>query len=78
MLTPKEKSEELIGRYRKFKVGLSFCFLSNKEAKECALIAAKEVVAQWFIVDTYIGDGRGELNPNYRYWLEVERELNKL
>jgi len=42
------------------------------------LVTVKEVVAQWEVVDAYIANGQGKLNPNLRYWYEVEQELNKL
>jgi len=70
-MTPKEKAINIVTEMHEHTDYI-------QDAIKCALIAVKEVVSQWFIVDTYIGDGRGELNPNYRYWLEVEQELKKL
>jgi hypothetical protein len=48
------------------------------EAADCAIIAVKEIIQQWEIVDAYLANGQGQLNPNLKYWLEVEIELEKL
>ena len=41
-----------------------------------ALICVKHIIEQW---ETYLGDGRGELNPNLRFWKEVKIEMvNKI
>lgn len=49
-----------------------------KAAKQCALIACAEVLKQWEYVDTHIADLGGQLSPNYKFWLEVEQEINQL
>lgn len=74
-MTPEEKATQLIKKYYcqiidtvKFKKSVSL-----KEAKEFALIAISEIIEQWDYIDTYLGDGRGELNPNLRYWYEVKK-----
>lgn len=68
-LPPKEKALSLLR---------SFQGITGAEGKECALLCVKEVVSQWFYIDTYLADMNGEFNPNYKYWLQVEIELKKL
>jgi len=72
-MTPKEKAEELLEKMHK-------CLFSDGlyDAKQCSMVAVEEVVDQWDYIDTYLGDGRGELNPNLRWWQEVKKELEKL
>lgn len=74
-MTPKEKAEELLDEMFN---QIFPSYGADKIAKECALIAVNEVVDQWIVVDTYIGDGQGLINPNLKYWLEVKQELEKL
>ena len=69
-MTPKEKAEELLDKFVRF--------TPYSYARQCAIIAVNEVVEQWFEIDTYLGDGNGELNSNYKYWLEVKEEIKKL
>jgi len=40
-----------------------------------AIVAVDEIIEQWDYIDTYLGDGRGELNPNLKYWYEVKGEI---
>ena len=77
-MTPEEKANEIVSKYEKYLYGY---FTQNDEyikCVECALIAVKEVVDQWFGIDTYLANGQGELNPNYKYWLQVKKEVENL
>jgi hypothetical protein len=47
----------------------------NYRACELALIAVDEVIEQWDYLDTYLGDGNGELNPNLKYWYDVQKYI---
>lgn len=70
-MTPIEKAEELFGIY--------LIYTDNQTlAKKCALIAVDELVYQWILIDTYLGDGQGLLHPNLKYWQQVKQELEKL
>lgn len=71
-MNTKEKAEELL---KKFDLPTG---LMSSERKECALIAANEIIEQWEYIDTYLANGMGTLNPNLKYWQEVITELNKL
>lgn len=71
MKSPKQKAEELVDKYI-----TAGCLFAN--AIECAKIAVDEIIDQWFMIDTYLGDWNRELNPNLRYWQEVKNELNNM
>lgn len=84
-MTPKEKAKELFEKYyeyvwqkhvstRRYKTE----GMSKSAAKWCALVSVNEVIEQWEYIDTYLADGRGELNPNLKYWYEVKEEIKKL
>jgi hypothetical protein len=73
-MTPKEKALELIDKYKL----INFDMEDTESHKECALIACQEVIEQWDYIDTYIADLGGKLNPNLKYWLQVNIELKKL
>ena len=71
-MTPTEKAEELVNKFRNFTDGTDpetdrYSPKANKEnAKQCALIACNEVLG-------YMGADRG-----YSFWLEVKEEIKKL
>jgi hypothetical protein len=80
--TPKEKAKELVDKYRTYiRAGDKYEYLDPEDelhlAKQCALIAVFEIIDQWEYIHAYIANGMGELNPNLKYWQEVEHELNK-
>lgn len=74
-MSAKEKAKELLDKY-------SFVYIpnytSNFEIKQAAIIAVDEIIEQWDYIDTYLADGRGELNPNLKWWHEVKSEIEKL
>lgn len=64
-MTPKQKAEELYGKMR--------IDLAHILAKECALIAVDEIIAEL----------TQEISPSvhgfrHRYWEEVKQEIEKL
>ena len=81
-MTPKEKATSIYNQHYVLLLeadsDISQEILISMLAKKCAMIAVKEVVEQWEVIDIYISDGRGELNQNLKYWYEVREELNKL
>lgn len=81
-MTPKEKATSIYNQHYVLLLeadsDISQEVLISILAKKCALLSVKEVVEQWEVIDAYIADGRGELNPNLKYWYEVREELNKL
>ena len=81
-MTPKEKAASIFNQHYMLLFeadsDISEEVLISILAKKSAMLAVKEVVEQWEVIDTYISDGRGELNQNLKYWYEVREELNKL
>ena len=71
-MTPKEKAEELVGRYaiksHQLKLGISFEF-----DKQCALIAIDEILKM-----PNIGYSHNRDASQYDYWQEVKNEIEKL
>ena len=47
-------------------------------AKKCAVFAVLNIIEQWNYIDTYLGDGGGELNMNLKYWYEVKQAIETL
>ncbi len=78
-MTPKEKAENILNKYRTFVVMWSGdTQTTNENVKQCALITVDEVIEQWDYIDTYLADDNGKLNPNLKYWYDVRKELNAL
>ena len=78
-MTPKKKAWSIFWNFKnipdKWKNEKVF---QNYYAKQCALLAVDEIIEQWIYIDTYLGNGNGELNPNLKYWKEVKQEIQKL
>ena len=67
-MTPKEKAEELVHKFKpfvQFKMGVEHSYVL-KMAKKCALLTCNEVLG-------YMGADRG-----YAFWTEVKQEIEKL
>ena len=69
-MTPKEKAEELVYRYRLTDLNpqdfTDFCFnLSVINSKQCALICVDEILEIYQLDD-------------YSFWKEVKQEINKI
>ena len=63
-MTPKEKAKELVDKYDE-----TLTYLESKsKAKECALIAVKEILRVAFYADDWL----------YNHFLEVKQEIDKL
>jgi hypothetical protein len=77
-MTPKEKAEELVHKFKKYsyypKTNNDMLFVNelNNNAKQCALIAVDEILD--LIITIYDYD-REELDP---YWKQVKQEIEKL
>lgn len=85
-MEPKEKAKELVNKFKTYSYYDAHDLTSRVKreesntdsAKECATIAVDEIIDQWIMIDTYIADGDGQLNPNLKYWKEVKQEIEKL
>lgn len=71
-MTPKEKANELIQEMAR--VASPY----KDDAKQCAIIAVKEVISQWEYIDTYLANLNGELNNNLKFWQSVLIELKSM
>jgi len=72
-MTPKEKAEELVGRYAMYlRANLMHDEEANEDAKQCALIAVDEIMKA-------IGWDEMELGVDRdNYWEEVKKEIETL
>ena len=77
-MTAVEKAKELFDNYYIVCQEFTEEIQCSIQAKQCALIAVKEIIDQWEYIYAYIANGMGELNPNLQYWKEVEQELNNI
>jgi len=82
-MTPKEKAEDLVDKYKYFVSGyIGSSFLTGTEypeqilshAKQCALIAVEEIIN---LFDDSLQPYLMNL-MNKKYWLEVKQEINNL
>jgi hypothetical protein len=77
-MTPKEKALELVDNFNEYTVKAIKYYANGKmdeckeDAKECALIAARE------IVDTLYEYHYDSASGAYEYWTEVKEELEAL
>jgi hypothetical protein len=69
-MNPKEKAEHLVIKYLRIKdVWIKGLWFNKELAKECALIAAEEIIELLLL----------SLNTlDYNYWLEVKKEIKEL
>jgi hypothetical protein len=71
-MTPKEKAEELVNRYKNLYWHQTEQYLDSEEAKICALIAVDEI----FFALKYNLDGA--TSGSVKYWQKVKQEIEKL
>ncbi|MBU3644542.1 MAG: hypothetical protein FGM31_04250 [Candidatus Methylopumilus sp.] len=73
LLTPKQKAEELLNKFRKFADGIdsSDDRFSPKIEKENGKKIALEVVDE-------ILKEIGQIHSNYHFWIRVKEEIEKL
>jgi hypothetical protein len=71
-MTPKEKAEELVGKYVSFAKGKILFQLTMESAKKCALIAVDELINIACDVSDY------DKSVTKIYWSEVKKEIESL
>jgi len=82
-MTPKEKAEQLVNKFVNQPIDFPYIdteddhcigsgYMTHNSAKQCALIACRELKRQWIELN-YI-KGPAETN----YWDSVKEEINKL
>lgn len=74
-MTPKEKAEELVGKFRDKIISFLSDNMKDSNAKQCALIAVDEII-QLLDHTPLIDDDYAEHIINY--WNEVKQEIEKL
>jgi len=79
-MTPKEKAEELVHKFKKYsyypKTNNDMLFVNelNNNAKQCALIAADEILSDY---KNYLLHENTEYK-GLMYWKQVKQEIEKL
>lgn len=77
-MRPKEKAYELFNKMideippNQHKEIITFIEVDVKSAKQCALIAVNELIKTTMQVSS------NEIEYDDKYWIEVEKEINKL
>ena len=79
-MTPKEEAEALLEKYNFIIIAN---YTSKFEAKQCALIAADEILTQFIsIYNHFKNEGFYNLDvedsANFKYWENVKREIENL
>ena len=69
-MTPKEKAEELVGKYVSLTDGWVYGIKNWEHKKKCALIAVDEILK----VASFYNDSQAEVT----YWEEVKQEIENL
>jgi hypothetical protein len=75
-MTPKEKAEEILGRFTEVKYKGKVALLSWSAIKQCALICVDEITKA--LENEMEKSGIAfELTEDCYYWLKVKAEINK-
>jgi len=80
-MTPKEKAEELVGKYFKllnYEFGDLVYSLRDKQPQQCALIAIDEILNNAVGYNAYDGVTGNDIWIDTEYWQEVKKEIHKL
>jgi len=78
-MTPKEKAEELFGKYAIYlRANLRYDEEANEDAKVCALIAVDEILKRTRSVDTMPPNCQKIDENTKEYWQQVKTKIEKL
>jgi hypothetical protein len=72
-MTPKEKAEELVDKFRNEITSFLGDNMKKINAKKCALVAVDELIKIHYLLTT-----THDTSPSINYWKEVKQELEKL
>ena len=72
-MTPKEKAQELVDKFRTEILSFLGDRIKDQNAKRCALIAVDELIKIHYLLTT-----THDTSPSINYWKEVKQELEKL
>jgi hypothetical protein len=70
-MTPQEKAQELLDKFKIFVIGRNDSVIEKQNAKRCALIAVDEIFKTGLLEGSTLG-------INKKYWQEVKTEIEKL
>ena len=68
-MTPKEKADELVTKFRRY---LPMNLTTMLDAKNCAIIAVDEIINSVIITDLTVAENQ------FIYWEEVKQEIEEL
>ena len=72
-MTPKEKAQELIDKFKIFVIGSSDSLIENENARHCALISVNEIIEA-----NPISFDENDNCIAKQWWKEVKTEIEKL
>jgi len=72
-MTPQEKAQELIDKFKIFVIGSSDSLIENENARHCALISVNEIIEA-----NPIAFDEDENCIAKQWWQEVKTEIEKL
>ena len=77
-MTPKEKAEQLVDKFRSNIISFLSDNMKDQNAKQCALIAVEEI--EQALTDYGRGDSLElqNMDSEFRYWWKVKEEIEKL
>jgi len=87
MITPKQKADEIVGKYWKLvndypidlDDNIEYIYLPPSFAIEAAIIEVDEIIYQWDYIDTYIADLGGKFAQyNLKFWYKVKKEIKSI
>ena len=72
-MTPKQKANELIDKFRVEILSFLGDTMKDKNAKRCALVAVDELIKIHYLLTT-----TQDTSPSINYWKDVKQELENL
>jgi hypothetical protein len=72
-MTPKEKAEELVDKFRNEITSFLGDNMKKINAKKCALVAVDELIKIHYLLTT-----TQDTSPSINYWKEVKKEIQNL
>jgi hypothetical protein len=72
-MTPKEKAEELIDKFRNEITSFLGDNMKKNNAKKCALVAVDELIKIHYLLTA-----THDTSPSINYWKEVKKEIQNL
>jgi hypothetical protein len=72
-MTPKEKAEELVDKFRNEITSFLGDNMKKINAKKCALVAVDELIKIHYLLTT-----THDTSPSINYWKEVKKEIQNL